>query len=450
MNSLRTNLPSGTRFLFDFNILQQAYSKLCNCSRNDGDEPKNNQVVEVISWTFLTVLIVFFTACFPAYSENTKVGIFIDKPFYNVNEIPKIFVSGVNRELESRIVDVHVGLIDPSGKIYEYPDWNTILSPLYPSVELPAGFEFPVTLLANAPGFPAEFMPGLWHAGVALTIPGSFEIISSQIVPFSMFFSTEGIERKFGKVLLKLEDDNVTLQGGFLSLSGIFSDTVAFIDGPQTEIEQCSMGIIGFNILSFEPDINARFLDAGSNFFVTANSGVEQKLTKSDPKAFTNYSTTAPNLPFEFYQTGETYTLTSQGGADIGSFRASVIAPRPIVVMNYPNPAEPLVINSNQNLELQWNGNDGIGEVIVTLLVPSFTSDTYIIKCRFADDGIASVPSNLLNQLDKIVNPKNFLPPQVSISRTATAQYRTAEEKLDYGYFEIRAVTSNKFNFAEK
>ncbi len=398
----------------------------------------------------LITLVIFFSTSFSAYSENTRIGVFTDKPFYTFGQIPKIFVSGVNQELESRIVDIHVGLIDPSGRIYEYPDWNTSFSPWLPLFKLPSGFEFSAAPVTDAANFPSGIVPGLWHAGVALTKPGTLELLSVQTVPFTVLLEKNGVESKFARVLLTLENDRVTLQGGFLSLSGIFDKAVSLIVGPQVEIEQCSLGKFNVDVRSFNPEVNAKFLDAGSNFIVTANSGIEQRLIKNDPVAFMNYGTNPnpnPNPPVEFYQAGETYTLTSLGGADLGSINVSVIAPHPVEVFQ-PNLADPLVINSEENLALLWNGNDGIGEVIVTILGLNLTTDSYMVKCRFADDGSAFVPATLLKQLKGFTNLGIF-PPELNIERTAVAQYRTPDERLDYGFFEVRAISSAIFSFTE-
>jgi hypothetical protein len=394
----------------------------------------------------IITLVIFFSTSFSAYSENTRIGVFTDKPFYTSDQIPKIFVSGVNQDLESRIVDIHVGLIDPSGRIYEYPDWNTSFSPWLPLFKLPSGFEFSATPVADAANFPSGIAPGLWHAGVALTIPGTLELLSVQTVPFTVLLEKNGVGSKFARVLLTLENDSVTLQGGFLSLSSIFDEAVSLIVGPQVEIEQCSLGKFNVDVRSFKPEVNAKFLDAGSDFIVTTNSGVEQRLIKNDPVAFMNYFTD-PNPPVEFYQADETYTLTSLGGADSGSINASVIAPHPVEV-SQPNLADPLVINSEENLALLWNGNDGIGEVIVTILGPNLTTDSYMIKCRFADDGSAFVPATLLKQLKGFTNLGIF-PPELNIERMAVVQYRTLDDRLDYGFFKIRAISSTIFSFAE-
>ena len=171
------------------NALRHGWRVLEQCrSHFREDRQKNKRVVEVISCRFLITLTIFFSTSFSAYSENTRISVFIDKPFYTQGQIPKIFVSGVNREIESQIVDIHVGLIDPSGRIYEYPDWNTSFSPWLPLFELSSGFEFPAALVADATDFPGGITPGLWHAGVALTKAGTLEFLSVQTVPFTMLF----------------------------------------------------------------------------------------------------------------------------------------------------------------------------------------------------------------------------------------------------------------------
>lgn len=411
----------------------------------------------------LIIFCVFFMVSFCAYPENPRIGVFTDKPFYNSGEIPKIFVSAVNRDIESQTVDVHVGLIDPNDRIFEYPDWNSSLSPWLPLLELAASFEFPATFITDTANFPGGITPGLWLAGVALTKPGTFEFISVETVPFSILPVVDQVDRKFAQIALILDNDmrrlengkvimKVTLNAGFLSVSGNFTNAIAFIVGPQAEIEQCSLGVFKFDVptLNLEPEINATFLDAGSELFVTANSGAQQKLVNIAPRGFSNYAT-QPEPPIEFYQVGETYTINSLGGADIGSFNASAKAPQ-LIIVSQPNIASPFIINPEQNLNLQWNGNDGIGEVIVTLLAPNLLgtdNNSYMIKCRFADDGVATVPTALLKQLKDLTNPGIIFLPEFSIKRAITSQYRTSDKALDYGFFEIQTITSSSYSFVE-
>ena len=49
---------------------------------------------------------------------------------------------------------------------------------------------------------------------------------------------------------------------------------------------------------------------------------------------------------------------------------------------------------------LRWEGNNGVGEINVMLVGNRATSGEIVfIHCRFADDGEAIIPSNLLVQL---------------------------------------------------
>lgn len=396
-------------------------------------------------------------------SAATKIGVFVGEYFlpYASGVSQPISVSGFSSERKD--VDVHVGLIAPSGKIYEFPDWNTRLQPWFSNLTLPAGFTFPATFVFDAAQVPGGLTPGTWNAAVALTEPGTLKFIDVKVVPFSVVDEASGGNgTRYGALNFERQQSfagiDVMADGVFLDVSGNLEDLVGSYLGTVPNINECVLNEIPID-LSAIPELDVLTLDAG-NALHLMSPGSSVVLPKDGSAASSGYVVySAPDLAPSVYRGGETYAFEGDGGSQLSGFRVSVAAP-PALTLVQPAVSGSSTHDASNPLVLKWVGGTGTGEVIANLSAAT-SSASVVIDCRFADDGAGIIPGSLISRMKNIIDQgsSDFLIPDVerppgleipgfgtqaslSVSRIASAVFNTLLNELDVGLARISSGAS--------
>ena len=415
----------------------------------------------------LVAAVLAFTG--PGAFAATEVGIYAEKSFIEKSE-PVQQISVAARSDEQVIVDVHIGLIAPDQTIYEYPNWNTSLTPWLSSFTLPAGFEFSATEIFNAAQLPGDLVPGVWYAAIALTEPGTLNFVAVALAPFRVVDEASNDGTVYGSVSLSRLQSNVGVNveagGVFVDVDGTLDDLKDAYLGNPPDIDQCVLYEIPIDISAI-PDLDVNTQDAGSSLRVVKPGTVLQVPKDSDSasQGFEVYSASAST---DFYQGNVVYRFEGNGGMDIGGFATSVKAPPPLT-LSQPPVTGVYSHNASTPLQLMWDATAGLGEVNVSL-VGSTLSTVVTIDCRFADDGKGIIPANLISQMKSILDqsssdspfgdlgdlgdfgdlelPPGFelpiLPTQVTLSaaRIAFTLFNTVAGDLNVGIASIQSGAS--------
>lgn len=348
-------------------------------------------------------LISIFTT-FPAYSADVGIGAFLQRLVYPAEQSIEFYITGFNIKANAENVDVHIGLITADGTIYEYPDWNTNFTPWLSSFSLPANFELPVTLVDSFDNFPGGLEPGAYQLAVALTSPGTLNLLSFNTQSFKIISSVNdltigGVGIGHGQSANGLIPPTANASGAFVRLNTNEIAQQQIVDEQIVlDIDQCKFHktatLLGSN------------LDAGETLILGSEASGNITLNKQSFNGRISYGVT-PNPPESFYIADETYTLQGAGSDDISDFRISAIAPGEIIITD-PDLSTLESLDSSQDLTLRWQGNHGVGEIELVLQL-GIEQNSYEINCRLVDDGEAVISSNLLVQLRDAV-PANSSP----------------------------------------
>ena len=353
--------------------------------------------------------LLFLIPTSTVFASDVGIGIFLSKLVYTREQSIDFSISAFNQTASDKTVDVHIGIISADGTIYEYPDWNTQLTPWLASFSIPANFKLPATAIDNLNTFPGGVHPGAYQFAVALTSPGTLNLLSFTTTPFKVGNTNNGIIS--GGVSLAHGESASSLTAPFISAVAGFVEVPAnevanlenIVDAITVNIEQCQLDKV--------PDSLDSNLDVGSSLLISSEQNEKVSLTrkiKSDGNV--NYGI-SPTPSQNYYVSGQNYTASSTQSSDVGPFNISAIAPNSIIVTE-PDLATVESINSQQDLNLRWLGNNGIGEITVTLQLDAI-DESYVITCRFADDGEAIIPSSLLTKLRSKKPANNFPLPDI-------------------------------------
>ena len=400
-----------------------------------------------ITWAgrWLSCLVVGTLGALSSPMADTGIGVFTDSDFYFKGQnVPKVWVSGFNTS-EPIAVDVHIGLVSPSGTVYEYPNWNTNLTPWLRGFRLPEGFRFPATEVFAANGIPGGLTLGIWRAAAALTVPGTLNVIALETAPFSVL-DPKARAQLLGNVSL---DHRQTTFGADMEASGLFIEGSGDLESlfalvgstsDQPPLEQCELGQISADVMDL---FSLPTLDGGQSLTVSGNQQSVNLPRDPDFAMFglIAYVTPDGQPPTSFYQPGNTYRFQGSGGADIGPFTVSLAAPMPLV-LSQPALSDPAGHDASNDLVLKWNGNNGVGNVLVDLWgAETVTLDAFTqayISCRFADDGHAVISAALLTQLLDL-QPNGRV--DLEVYRFAYTLFDTESRDLDLGEASISAGT---------
>jgi len=352
----------------------------------------------------LTVVsLASFLSTSSALSSDVGIGAFLNRLVYPTDQTVEFYISGFNREVQEEKVDVHVGIIDGNGKIYEYPEWNTNLQPWLSTFTIPASFQLPVTLLGNLDNFPGGLKPGSYKLAVALTTPGTLDLVSFNTQSFKVIslkgtLTTGGISFAHGESASNITPPIASAAAGFWDVQPSEAEAIAESGQLAVDIEKCRF--------KKDPQVLDANLDAGATLSVSSPQTGEIILNKSNKSL--SYGAFSPIPPVSFYQAGLLYTATGTGGTNIPAFSISAIAPKELIVTE-PNISTLESIDSSKDFILRWLGNNGVGEIYINLQGGE-SDNSYSISCRAADDGELTIPSELLVQLRNIVDaaPSNI------------------------------------------
>ncbi len=141
--------------------------------------------------SFLAFLVLLFGAGFIMLSgastvqAQPSIQVSTDKSSYTLGQDTMNFSVSLENSGESTTIDIHVAILSPLGVIYEYPDWNTTISPSYKNVNLTAGAnrqmgkELSVQVSGDRPPF---LLPGNYSLVAATTEAGTFNFIGNVAV----------------------------------------------------------------------------------------------------------------------------------------------------------------------------------------------------------------------------------------------------------------------------
>lgn len=190
--------------------------------------------------------------------------------------------------------------------------------------------------------------------------------------------------------------------GGF----GSYSQAAWQLPFSGQTFDRCTVTTYTFNALSgTNPTLPSRYLDAGATLPV-AGPGLPAGA------ALTQIST--PNGPVYSYQPpslvdGGTYTLTGNGGSQVGPFSVSATLPSGFSVTNWNSISS---VNRSQPLTINWTGS-GFDTTVISVqgtnLSLSGDSSVVGVSCVVpANLGTYSVPTGALSMLPQ-VGAGNFL-----------------------------------------
>lgn len=419
-------------------------------------------------WLIVPALLMSGLLLAVNVQSDTGVGVFVDQGYSIQGEQgPELSATAFNNG-PPVAVDIHVGIISQDGTIYEYPDWNTNLRPWLPGFTLPRNFNFPLSPLFQVK---QGLQPGLWRAFAAFTVPGTLQILSLDLTPFSIVSNVAGGASFGALTMTQMQTATATevdAGGIFIQSDKDLDSTLQGYEGQRPGLNQCVFTQVPIDFGTI-PNINFITLDAGNALEVSSSVGSVVQLPKDMDAAgfgFTVYNTPDGQPPSGFYRGGVNYTFKGFGGPQVSSFIVSVNAPTPLN-LTQPAMGSFATHNSATNLPLVWDGNKGVGEVSVSLSGSDF-SNVNSIECRFVDDGSGSVPSSLLVQLRDSLSggfggipgiPGIELPPGVElppgfelpglgtsvtldVSRTNSTLFNTVGGDLSYGFAAIDAGAS--------
>ncbi len=343
--------------------------------------------------TIATVSNFMFAS--PAFSD-VGISAFLNEFIYPAGQTVDFYISGYNRGENTEKVDIHIGIIDGKGEIYEYPNWNTKLDPWLSSFAIPANFQLPVTLLGNLNNFPGGLKPGAYQLAVALTTPNTLELLSFNTIAFKVLslkktVTSGGISFAHGQSANNITPPIASAAGGFLKVDP------ADINDLQTPLAELNVGIEQCRFAKDPANLDAN-LDAGAELILGSPAAGDIILKKSTKSL--SYGA-IPMPPESFYQPGQRYTVSAEGGKDISAFNVSAIAPKDIIVTE-PDLTTLKSVDSRQDFILRWKGNRGVGEINVALQGGG-AENSHSILCRFADDGKGVIPAKLLAKLQDVV-----------------------------------------------
>ncbi|HHJ38854.1 MAG: hypothetical protein AXA67_00245 [Methylothermaceae bacteria B42] len=404
---------------------------------------------------------LFLVCSIAGYSAITwaqpSIGIFADKNYYilSSDEQLNVSIAGEGDAQREVVVDVHLGLIGPDGKIYEYPDWNTQLKPWLPSFRVPAGFKYEPHVFFNLQQFP-HLSAGPWRAAAAVTKPGTLEIISfaSQWINVMV---PDSAGSRFG--FLTMNDSKVgqtisqNASGSFIEFNfggqldpDKIDQIIKNMAASSVPIDQCQYTETKskFDPLNPLPGTSPVFLDAGEKLTLSSEGGNTVDVPVNDNLKAAGFFIYQADLPGGFYEGQGKYTFAGEGGSQIGPFSTTLRAPAPLVLTS-PNFSSGVFLHpASSDLALQWNGQNSQGSLDVTVSTSSFDignigGDVVVktIRCRFVDDGQASIPGALLSRLDKQFGPATF-----NAARSRQTAFNTEDGALDFGLYSINTSVS--------
>jgi hypothetical protein len=401
---------------------------------------------------------------------NVTLDMQADKSAVEQNGNPVNVQVAVNNDGPDVLVDVHIALIPPNGSlIYEWPDWNTNLTPALSGFVWPANTDLPLTdLLTLQPNQKMPFeQTGTYTLLFAFLDPATFELVGN-LASTTFELTPEGggetgvVENAdaVGGVYLGQSTRHsggtvteVTAGGTFLT------DLQEVPSGEFLETDLQTLGLDTCRVSSFSIDFSTgmqlnlpTFLDAGSSIGLSApGQSYSIPRTKDSISEIATdliiYATDTGTHPA--YQGGADYTFSGSGGPDVGPFSVTITAPPSLQLMQ-PDLNTLTEINTDQDLILKWANPRNNGEVWASISTTDVQIDFenpmnskttfFTCECRFADDGEGTIPADKLQQLPTGSMSSFPVPGGIPGMDTSTLdisriEWETFEaEGLDYGF----------------
>ncbi len=360
--------------------------------------------------------------------------------------------------------DIHIGVISPSGQIFEYPDWNQQLTPWLSNFTIPANFELENTKITDLSQVPGGLTPGIWQTFFALTDPGTLNITDIEFSQLNVVADNSNVNsssgNRFGFVNISHAQNlnEITSVGASASFNQVENNLPEFINSFQSEtpdIDQCVFTEISLDTASTVSTNTVSFdLDAG-NLNVSSN-GNSLNLTKETSNGSIHYFSTFNETIFE---NARNFTVTGSGGPDVGSFQITLPS-LSIFRLLSPSTNSNLLLNPDQDFSISWESNNSGQEVFAQLASTNldFTnpqnSQTAFIYCRFVDDGSGVIKRELIQQLEQFSANNTITPPvgldipelenllnslalTFVISRNDSVFFNTSAPDLDYAIATI-------------
>lgn len=342
------------------------------------------------------------------------------------------------------------------------------MQPWLKNFHIPTNFEFPVTEITSLENFHEDFRPGVWKAAVALTEPGTLNIAAFDSTSCGVVANNRHHNTRYGSVFFGHTHSGINqfrsssqyaIAGAHFTevdlstfdineqLSLIETNSITSGSFQLPKLNQCVFNVIDPSDTTIDdPELPGQLqiqsLDAGD--ISITGSGQLIQIEKRQFNDFISYSSGL--LDGNLYGSKEVYTVEGSGGPDVSSFQVSLAAsPK----WNLQSPSlEATAINTDQDLQLIWDGNGGLGEVLVSLSGIG-NPGVYLIQCLFADDGNGSIESGLLKQLKENLNENTSggitIPSKAGLVLSGRSNYEffnTADNDLDFGIFLITSHVS--------
>lgn len=391
---------------------------------------RQSELIKIQVYTFS-----FFCAlCSVSAISAPQIGLSLDQQVYETDgKTPTIKVAVFNDVKAD--YDIHVGVISPEGVIYEYPTWKMDLDPWLENFTLPADFHFPLTAITNLDSLPKGLTPGIWQAVAAFTEPGTLNFSAFASAPFNVTDPENKGISAFYSLSIRIAQfpsgTSVSASGAFFSANLPLKDLINFVETKEPNINQCIFQSIDINKHS---RINTQKVDAGT---VTISSA-EQFITLDKTQSLNGPFYHKDDLPLSFYKSNVNYTIEGSGDADLPAFSATLTSIPPLLVIT-PSLAESK-IDTTRDYNLEWKGNNGIGEIRAMLFSRSEENFNFlkIISCRFSDDSHGVIPSNLMAQLK---NESGF-DAELIMSREVSTLFSVTGSSLELAKFSITTEAS--------
>jgi hypothetical protein len=386
----------------------------------------------------------------PALATDVGIGIFTyeDCNCGLTDNDFSFMISGFNKESVAQPVDVHVGLIAEDGTIYEYPDFNTNLTPWLPNFQLPASFSYPPTLTGDLTQFPGGLKPGVYHLAAALTEPGTLNLLAMNTRVIKVIANQTGftLAKVFFGREQRYDATGDTDPALYVLASGIFEQyagsTTNLVDDQSNTatLEQCVFS--SETIADVAPDIgSATYLDAGTSLQLIPAGKQAITLEAYPHQSGMLYSQT---LSDSDYQDDTTYRFTGSGGVSFPAFDISAKAP-PRIVLNSPNLDQLKYLDTSRDLPVQWTARNGVDEISVCLTATA-TDKTISVSCRFEDDGQATIPATLLTQYHQAISNlgDESYEQRLQINRLASEKQSVSNgQVVEFGISELLTIIIN-------
>ena len=318
-------------------------------------------------------------------------------------------------------------------------------------------FKLDATSISSFATLPEGNQSGTWEVIAALTRPGTLDVISLSRQSFKRLESVASSSNDTRHGAFNLfqidatpEISTVLLYGGFWFESDApdFGRNIAFFF-PNNAFSGVSIDSCAY--FDSIPNIYTR-RDAEGFPAITLDAGVVQLSSSANAGVFSMGRSSAFGglhymqigravdgtkvVSFDSFEAGKAYTIKGAGGADIGSFSSTAIAPEKLVLSSHLGAGLISHIADN-DLNLTWAGGNGQGKVTFTIIGEGEGRQLgAVINCQFVDDGSGVIPaSNLVKMKDFMGDRLDSL--KIVISRNSSVSINTSNNTLEYGVFNI-------------